>query len=234
MSSGWFDKFSYNTSNKSEIGRSIDSNGIVSYSITTSSLGRRGKYELVTRSTKTVETLEMFTMLLRSSKKTLTPELKQVIDDIPVDSINKPYGFSAYTMKTPIGHAIDDINVPALEYLIQKGADVNIPGTNQKHVLQELLLSNATDKRVQILEIVLKTLNPNTVQVTKGFDGKFYTVKYLIPLINSLQIGDDVVKMVYDESTPKQRKILMTNCHRVIKYASDDELPQEVRDIFMF
>lgn len=234
MSSGWFDKFSNGESKTNEIDRTIDSNGIASYSITTSSLDKRGEYEMITRSTKSVEILEMFVMMLRASKKTLTPELKQVIDDIPTNSINTPFGFSAYTMKTPIGHAIDDINVPTLEYLIQKGADVNISGTNQKHVLQELLLSNATEKRVQILEIVLDKLNPNTVQVTKGFDGKFYTVKYLIPLINSLQISDDVVKMVYDESTPKQRKILMENCHRVVKYASDDELPQEVRDIFMF
>ncbi len=234
MTTGWFDKFSNNTSNNSEIGRSIDSNGIVSYSITTSSTDKRGEYEMVTRSTKAVATLEMFIMLLRSSKKTLTPELKQVIDDIPPTNINTPYGFSAYTMKTPIGHAIDDINVAALEYLIQKGADVNVPGTNQKHVLQELLLSNATDKRVQILEIVLNHLHPNTVKITKGFDGKFYTIKYLIPLINSMQLTEEEIKMIYEESTPKQRKSLIANCNRVVKYAHDDELPQEVRDVFLF
>ena len=234
MSTGWFDKFSNNVSNTSEIGRNIDSNGIVSYSITTSSLDKRGEYELVTKSTKGVDLLEMFVLMLKASKKTLTADLKQVIDDIPLTNINNPWGVSQYTTKTPIGHAIDDINVETLEYLIQKGADVNVPGTNQKHVLQELLLSNATEKRVQILEIVLKHLTPGTVHVTKGFDGKYYTVKYLIPLINSLQIDDVVVGTVFNESTPKQRKILVENCPRVFKHAKDDDIPQDVKDVFMF
>lgn len=234
MTTGWFDKFSNNVSNTSEIGRNIDSNGIVSYSITTSSLDKRGEYEMVTKSTKVVDLLEMFVLMLKASKKTLTSELKQVIDDIPLANINNPWGFSQYTTKTPIGHAIDDINVETLEYLIQKGADVNVPGTNQKHVLQELLLSNATEKRVQILEIVLKHLTAGTVQVSKGFDGKFYTAKYLIPLINSFQIDDSVVEMVFNEATPKQRKILVENCDRVVKHAKEDDMPQDVRDIFLF
>jgi hypothetical protein len=55
MSSGWFDEFSSDVSNKSEIDRNIDSNGFVSYSITTSSLDKRGEYEMVTRSTKVKE-----------------------------------------------------------------------------------------------------------------------------------------------------------------------------------
>lgn len=231
---GWFDKFSNKSANSSEIGRNIDSNGIVSYSITSSDAHKYDDYEIVSTSTKSIDILEMFFITLRASRQILTPELKQVIDDIPQSRINEVWGMSTYTQKTPLGHAIDSINVEAVEYLIQNGADVNIPGTNQKHVLQELLLSNATEKRVQILELVLEKLNPNTIQITKGFDGKFYTVKYLIPLINSIQLSDDVVKMVYIESTPKQRKILLSNCNRVVKYASEEELPQEVRDVFLF
>lgn len=229
MNTGWFDKFS-----SQEIDRSIDSNGIVSYSITTSSTKKINGLDFVTRTTKPVNLLEIYLMHLRASKKTLTPDLKQVIDDIPSNNINDVWGFSNYTQKTPIGHAIDDINIETVDYLLQKGADVNVSGTNQKHVLQELLLSNATEKRVQILETVLKHLNPNTIQLTKGFDGKFYTVKYLIPIINAVQITDDVVETVFNESTPKQRKILIENCNRVVRYAKDDELPQEVRDVFIF
>jgi hypothetical protein len=229
MNSGWFDRFS-----SQEVDRNIDSNGIVSYSITTSSTEKRNGLEFVTRTTKPVNLLEIFLMHLRASKKTLTPELKQVIDDIPLANLNDIWGFSNYTQKTPIGHAIDDINMETVEYLLQKGANVNVPGTNQKHVLQELLLSNATEKRVQILETILKHLNPNTIQITKGFDGKFYTIKYLIPIINAIQITDDVVEMIFSESTPKQRKSLISNCNRVVKYAKDDELPQEVRDVFIF
>ena len=229
MNTGWFDKFS-----SQEIDRSIDSNGIVSYSITTSSTEKINGLDFVTRTTKPVNLLEIYLMHLRASKKTLTPDLKQVIDDIPKGEINGVWGFSNYTQKTPIGHAIDDINIETVEYLLQKGADVNVSGTNQKHVLQELLLSNATEKRVQILETVLKHLNPNTIQITKGFDGKFYTVKYLIPIINAMQIPDNVVETVFNESTPKQRKILIENCVRVVRYAKEDELPQEVRDVFLF
>ena len=229
MNTGWFDKFS-----TQEIDRSIDSNGIVSYSITTSSTEKINGLDIVTRTTKPVNLLEIYLMHLRASKKTLTPDLKQVIDDIPKGEINGVWGFSNYTQKTPIGHAIDDINIETVEYLLQKGADVNVSGTNQKHVLQELLLSNATEKRVQILETVLKHLKPNTIQITKGFDGKFYTVKYLIPIINAMQIPVDVVETVFNESTPKQRKILIENCVRVVRYAKEDELPQEVRDVFLF
>lgn len=229
MKEGWFDRFS-----SQEIDRSIDSNGIVSYSITTSNISKFGETEYLTKSSKKVDSLEIFNLTLKSAKKTLTPELKQVIDDIPMTHINDVWGVSDYTQKTPIGHAIDDMNIEALEYLIQKGADVNVSGTNQKHVLQELLASNATDKRVQILEIVLEKLNPQTISITKGFDGNFFSIKYLIPLINSGQVSDADVKMVYNESKPKQKKTLIENCSRIGLIAPEADLPQLVKDIFFF
>jgi len=227
--SGWFDRFS-----KQEITRKIDIDGIVSYSINISNHKKRGDFEYIDTIIEPIELFPMYYEYLKLSKKTLTPELKQVIDDIPIANIDTIWGVSDYSQKPLIGHAIDEINVEAVNYLLQKGANVNISGTNQHHILQELLASNATEKRLQILEIVLKKLKPNTVKITKGFDGKFYSIKYLIPLINSSQLNTETIEMIYKKSTPKQKKMLINNCNTVIPFIEEEFMPPEVRDIFMF
>jgi|SaaInlStandDraft_4_1057021.scaffolds.fasta_scaffold47221_2 hypothetical protein len=224
MDKGWFDNFSSQT-----VDRIIDSNGIASYSITTQ-MSEGGETNI---KTKNIELLEMFFMAVKSSKKLLTPELKRVIEDFNDVDINGIWGQTEYTEKTPLGHAIDEINVEAVEYLIQRGADVNIKGTNQKHILQELLSSNATDKRVQILEKVLEYLTTETIQITKGFDGKFYTMKYLVPLVNSGQISSKDVEIIYNESTPKQKSLLEDNCNRITVMITESQYPQDVKDIFL-
>lgn len=220
MEQGWFDNFL----NK-EIDRNINSDGVVSYSI-------------IDSPTKTIDLMEMYFMSLKSSKRTLTLELKRVIDDLNETELNTVWGQTEYTQKTPLGHAIDDINVETVEYLLQKGVDVNKSGTNQKHILQELLSSNATDKRVQILEMVLNKMEWGTIQLSKGFDGNFFSIKYLVPLIDSYQISDNNVKYLLDEITPKQRKILNEQCDRItfMKYENKlrEGLSQDMLDIFLF
>lgn len=227
MDKGWFDNFS----NK-EIDRTIDSDGIVSYSTLVSDIEKID----TDKTFQNLELLEVYFITLKSSKKTLTPELKRVIDDLNESTINGIWGQTDYTQKTPLGHAIDEMNVETVEYLIQKGVDVNKSGTNQKHILQELLASNATDKRVKILEIVLENLNPDTIKLTKGFDDKFYSIKYLVPLLNSNQISEDDVEYLYGEVTPKQKKTLIENCERFASVEKEnilrESLSQEIKDIF--
>lgn len=229
MDFGWYDTFS-----EEKIDRNIDSNGIVSYSLVVSNHKQYDDIDGIITTSTPMELMEIFNRYLKNSKNTLTPELKQVIDDIPLNDINNVWGISKYFQKTLIGHAIDEMNSEALEYLITKGADVNVPGTNQEHVLQELLESNAIEKRIKILKIVLPHLLPGTVVIKKRLGGNFYSIKYLVQLINFHQIDDDVVKMIYENSPPKHKKILIKNCIRVINYAEEEYLPTYVKNIFTF
>jgi hypothetical protein len=168
----------------------------------------------------------------------MTPELKQVIDDLTPNNLNETYGITEYDTKTPLGHAIDESHIPAVEYLIQEGADVNISGPNQKHILQELLGSNATDKRVQILEMILSKLNPKTIKLEKNYNDNYYTMKYLVPLINGGQFSDDELKEAFVAFKPKEKKTLVEQCEKMgiiaLETGEEELLSEEVKEIFLF
>lgn len=225
MSNKWYDNFS-------GVGSKSD-NGIVAFSVVTNGI-RQIEKEAESQHPSSLF-LESFVNSMRNSKKLLTSELKEAIDNILPSFVNEIWGSTEYSQKTPIGYAIDDIHMEALEYLLENGANVNIPGNNQKHVLQELLASNATDKRIKILELVLENLEPGTVKIKKGFDGKYYSIKYLIPLINSTQLTESEIKEIFESSSPKQRTNLVEHCGRRLHQLNEDtQFPSDVREIFLF
>lgn len=228
MSTGWYDNY------KNEIVRNVN-DGVASYkSIETEKFGS-GNY--VSTSTKRLDTTEVYLKALAQSKKKLTPELKQVIDDLTINELNEVIGLTHYDMKTPLGHAIDDMNLEAVQYLMSKGVDTTISGPNQKHILQELLNSNATKKRIMILEEVLKNF-PEKISLEKSFDGKYYSIKYLIPLINKNVITKASLLAAYDNFTSSIKRKLIENCDImtsiVIEKKDEKFYPQSVKDIFFF
>ena len=232
MSTGWYDNY------KNEIVRNTN-DGIISYdSIQTREITNSLVYGDYTSKISTkIESTEVYLKALSLSKKKLTPELKQVIDDLTVNELNEVTGLTHYVKKTPIGHAIDDINLEAVQYLLEKGVDTTISGPNQQHILQELLISNATEKRVQILETVLKKF-PETIPLEQGYDGKYYSIKYLIPLINKMVITKESLLLAYDNFTPAIKRKLIENCEImniiVIEKLDEQFYPQDVKDIFLF
>ena len=219
MSNKWYDNFS-----KSD-------NSIVAFSVITDGIQQ---IEKEAESSPATLFLESFVKSLRNSKKVLTTELKEAIDNILPSFVNEVWGSTEYSQKTPLGYAIDDIHIEAIEYLLENGADVNISGNNQQHILQEMLASNATDKRIKILELILENLEPETVKIKKGFDGKYYSIKYLIPLINSTQLTESDIRELFESSSPKHRNILVENCERLNELNEDLQFPSDVRDVFLF
>lgn len=234
-STGWFDKFT-----NTEIKRNTTSNGVVSYEKVTTSKANfsYGGEEVTQVDTKPADILEVYKQTLMGAKKKMTPELKQIIDDITPDNINENYGITEYDTKTPLGHAIDDSNIPAVEYLLEKGADANTSGPNQKHILQELLGSNATEKRVQILEMILPKLYPNTVKLEKNYNDKYFTMKYLVPLINSGQFTDTELTEAFKDFKPKEKKTLVEQCEKMslvaLNQGEEDLLSEELKGMFLF
>jgi len=223
MSSNWYDDFSKNSSRST--------NDIVMLSSVINGFRKIEKDAELNYSTLF---LESFVKELRNSKKVLSKELKEVIDVLSPSFINTVWGSTEYLQKTPVGYAIDEIHIEALEYLLKCGANVNVPGSNQQHVLQELLESNATDKRIKILEMVLENLEPNTVKLKKGFDGKYYSIKYLISLVNSTQFTESEIKEIYDYSSPKNKALLVENCVKFQRIDEDThQFPQDIRDLFL-
>jgi len=120
---------------------------------------------------------------------------------------------------------------------MSKGVDTTISGPNQKHILQELLNSNATKKRIMILEEVLKNF-PEKISLEKSFDGKYYSIKYLIPLINKNVITKASLLAAYDNFTSSIKRKLIENCDImtsiVIEKKDEKFYPQSVKDIFFF
>jgi hypothetical protein len=234
-SNGWFDKFT-----NTEIKRNTNSNGVVSYEkVKTSSTNIKfGGNDLMQTTTTTADLLEVFKHTLNASKKKMTPELKQIIDDLTPNYLNETYGLTDYDTKTPLGHAIDDINIHAVEYLLEQGANPNISGPNQKHILQELLGSNATDKRVQILEMVLAKLDPRTVKLEKNYNDNYFVMKYLVPLINSGQFSEEELIEAFGSMKPKEKKTLVEQCETMGKIAlengGEEFLSEEVKELFLF
>ena len=132
-----------------------------------------------------------------------------------------------------LAHAIDNDNKEVLEYLLQQGADVNVVGPNQDHILSELLLKKVTLIRIEILNIVLSKLNPQTI---KKDDNNFnlYPSKYLVALINNDQLSDKDVSDIYHASRSNIRKELVAKCKRVLAISSEEDLPMIIKDIFLF
>jgi hypothetical protein len=222
MGSNWYDNFSGDSSKSNNIS--------VMFSTVINGIKQIEKEAEVNQSSLF---LESFVKTLRNSKNILTPELKEAIDNIFPSHINSVWGSTEYSQKTPIGHAIDNCHTEALEYLLKLGADVNIPGSNQQHVLQELLASNATDKRIKILELVLENLEPGTVKVKKGFDGKYYSIKYLTTLINSTQLTESEIEEIYEYSSPKQKTILIEHCKRLHILDENMQFSTDIRELFL-
>lgn len=231
---GWFDKFT-----NTEIERNVES-GVVSYKkiIKSPATFTYGGEPVTQVETKSADILEVFKQTLVSAKKNMTPELKQIIDDLLPNNINTPYGITTYDTKTPLGYAIDDSNVPAVEYLLEQGANPNISGPNQKHILQELLGSNATEKRVIILEMILPKLNPRTIKLEKNYNDNYYTMKYLVPLVNSGHFSETELQEAFLTMKPKEKKTLVEQCEKMIPIAlgnGDEELlPSDIKDLFLF
>jgi len=224
--SGWFD--SYNN----KIDRRIDNDNI---SYTSTSFETKGEY--TTSTTIQMPTVEVFLKALDASNKKLTFPLKQIIDDLTTQELNSVIGLSSYNATTPLGHAINAMNVEAVEYLLSLGVDTNLHGPNQKHILQELLNSNATEKRIRILEKVLKEFS-GFIPLEPNYDGRFYSTKYLIVLINNRAVMRDTIFNIYDSFPPKQRKELVKNCKAMQEIAVEKNdfeiLPDEIKDIFVF
>jgi hypothetical protein len=234
-STGWFDKFT-----NTEIKRNTNSNGVVSYEkiTTTDTNFKFGAENLKQTETKKIELLEVFKHTLTSSKKHMTPELKQVIDDLVPNTLNETYGITEYDTKTPLGHAIDESHIPGTEYLLSVGANPNIYGPNQHHILQELLGSNATDKRTKILEMVLEKLEPRTIKLEKNYNDNYFSMKYLVPLINSNHFSNNELKEAFETFKPKEKKILVEQCEKMsliaLEIGEEEYLSEDLKDLFFF
>ena len=220
--------------NKLEINREIDNRGNVKYNYISNKTVIHNDERFIYTSKNEIDILEAFKILLKKSKKNLSNELKTVIDDIIFQhDINTLVGDTVYNTKTMLAHAIDNDNKEVLEYLLQKGADVNVVGPNQDHILSELLLKKVTIIRIEILNIVLSKLNPQTI---KKDDNNFnlYPSKYLVALINNDQLSDKDVLDIYRASRSNIRKELVVKCKRVLAISSEEDLPMIIKDIFLF
>ena len=220
--------------NKLEINREIDNRGNVKYNYISHKTVIHNDERYVHTSKNEIDILEAFKILLKKSKKNLSNELKTVIDDIiSQHNINTLVGDTLYNTKTMLAHAINNDNKEVLEYLLQKGADVNVVGPNQDHILSELLLKKVTIIRIEILNIVLSKLNPQTI---KKDDDNFnlYPSKYLVALINNDQLSDKDILDIYRASRSNIRKELVVKCKRVLAISSEEDLPMIIKDIFLF
>ena len=220
--------------NKLEINREIDNRGNVKYNYISNKTVIHNDERFIYTSKNEIDILEAFKILLKKSKKNLSNELKTVIDDIiSQHNINTLVGDTVFNTKTMLAHAIDNDNKEVLEYLLQKGADVNVVGPNQDHILSELLLKKVTIIRIEILNIVLSKLNPQTI---KKDDNNFnlYPSKYLVALINNDQLSDKDVLDIYRASRSNIRKELVVKCKRVLAISSEEDLPMIIKDIFLF
>lgn len=220
--------------NKLEINREIDNRGNVKYNYISNKTVIHNDERFIYTSKNEIDILEAFKILLKKSKKNLSNELKTVIDDIiSQHNINTLVGDTLYNTKTMLAHAINNDNKEVLEYLLQKGADVNVVGPKQDHILSELLLKKVTLIRIEILNIVLSKLNPQTI---KKDDNNFnlYPSKYLVALINNDQLSDKDVLDIYRASRSNIRKELVAKCKRVLAISSEEDLPMIIKDIFLF
>lgn len=220
--------------NKLEINREIDNRGNVKYNYISNKTVIHNDERFIYTSKNEIDILEAFKILLKKSKKNLSNELKTVIDDIiSQHNINTLVGDTLYNTKTMLAHAINNDNKEVLEYLLQKGADVNVVGPKQDHILSELLLKKVTLIRIEILNIVLSKLNPQTI---KKDDNNFnlYPSKYLVALINNDQLSDKDVLDIYRASRSNIRKELVVKCKRVLAISSEEDLPMIIKDIFLF
>lgn len=220
--------------NKLEINREIDNRGNVKYNYISNKTVIHNDERYVHTSKNEIDILEAFKILLKKSKKNLSNELKTVIDDIiSQHDINTLVGDTVFNTKTMLAHAIDNDNKEVLEYLLQKGADVNVVGPKQDHILSDLLLKKVTLIRIEILNIVLSKLNPQTI---KKDDNNFnlYPSKYLVALINNDQLSDEDVSDIYHASRSNIRKELVAKCKRVLAISSEEDLPMIIKDIFLF
>lgn len=220
--------------NKLEINREIDNRGNVKYNYISNKTVIHNDERYVHTSKNEMDILDVFKILLKKSKKNLSNELKTVIDDIiSQHDINTLVGDTVFNTKTMLAHAIDNDNKEVLEYLLQKGADVNVVGPKQDHILSDLLLKKVTLIRIEILNIVLSKLNPQTI---KKDDNNFnlYPSKYLVALINNDQLSDEDVSDIYHASRSNIRKELVAKCKRVLAISSEEDLPMIIKDIFLF
>ena len=220
--------------NKLEINREIDNRGNVKYNYISNKTVIHNDERFIYTSKNEIDILEAFKILLKKSKKNLSNELKTVIDDIiSQHNINTLVGDTLYNTKTMLAHTINNDNKEVLEYLLQKGADVNVVGPNQDHILSELLLKKVTIIRIEILNIVLSKLNPQTI---KKDDNNFnlYPSKYLVALINNDQLSDKDILDIYRASRSNIRKELVVKCKRVLAISSEEDLPMIIKDIFLF
>ena len=220
--------------NKLEINREIDNRGNVKYNYISHKTVIHNDERYVHTSKNEIDILEAFKILLKKSKKNLSNELKTVIDDIiSQHNINTLVGDTLYNTKTMLAHAINNDNKEVLEYLLQKGADVNVVGPKQDHILSELLLKKVTIIRIEILNIVLSKLNPQTI---KNDDNNFnlYPSKYLVALINNDQLSDKDILDIYRASRSNIRKELVAKCKRVLAISREEDLPMIIKDIFLF
>lgn len=220
--------------NKLEINREIDNRGNVKYNYISNKTVIHNDERYVHTSKNEIDILEAFKILLKKSKKNLSNELKTVIDDIISQYyIDTLVGDTVFNTKTMLAHAIDNDNKEVLEYLLQKGADVNVVGPKQDHILSDLLLKKVTLIRIEILNIVLSKLNPQTI---KKDDNNFnlYPSKYLVALINNDQLSDEDVSDIYHASRSNIRKELVAKCKRVLAISSEEDLPMIIKDIFLF
>ena len=220
--------------NKLEINREIDNRGNVKYNYISNKTVIHNDERFIYTSKNEIDILEAFKILLKKSKKNLSNELKTVIDDIiSQHDINTLVGDTVFNTKTMLAHAIDNDNKEVLEYLLQQGADVNVVGPNQDHILSELLLKKVTIIRIEILNIVLSKLNPQTI---KKDDNNFnlYPSKYLVALINNDQLSDKDVSDIYHASRSNIRKELVAKCKRVLAISREEDLPMIIKDIFLF
>lgn len=232
---GWIDKFT-----NAEIKRTVDKNGIVSYKeiLKYKTQNYIDDKPIIQTSTNVLGIKELFIKTLKSSNNKLTDSLKQIIDDMIPNDINSIFGSTRYTAKTPLGYAIDDMHVMAVDYLLKKGANPNICGTNQKHILQELLNSNATDKRVFILKLILPHLNSGTIKIEKNYNDQIYTLKYLIPLVESTQLTNDDLIQIFNILKPKERKIIVAESNKMLNVAmnnnGEEYIPDLLKNLFLF
>lgn len=220
--------------NKLEINREIDNRGNVKYNYISNKTVIHNDERYVHTSKNEMDILDVFKILLKKSKKNLSNELKTVIDDIISQYyIDTLVGDTVFNTKTMLAHAIDNDNKEVLEYLLQKGADVNVVGPKQDHILSDLLLKKVTLIRIEILNIVLSKLNPQTI---KKDDNNFnlYPSKYLVALINNDQLSDEDVSDIYHASRSNIRKELVAKCKRVLAISSEEDLPMIIKDIFLF
>jgi len=180
---------------------------------------------------------EAFFYLLQTEKQTLTPELKQVIDDMTL----KELGELSEAENDKISDTIKRENLEVLQYLLLKGLKVTIFHTMNSTPLFRLLFKGITEKRKEILKVSLESVTktqPISMKIEEWSTGFSYIkLDYMLILLNADVIEKEYFIEHWEHFSKTKKQKLADNSSFVREVAielKDYSCLKEFDNIFLF